>query len=323
MCGICGIISAYVTEKAGEEMTTFEKDFIPMGGSFYRIPANSNLRWMMMFYALPREFVEKWPAYLEMPRRIREVIKSEKWMGMVNSDAFLELIWDSYAWTGWQFFKVPCPREGRMQIPGSVNHYSGDFPLWRYSYMLPSLILQRFEVMKPFTLQTLFLMGRDYEAPWSAYETFYFFIGQLTREIIGEHQWQPEFDAVWENRTHEDYNGKSIKQQDFERSWNHSRAPKQNRSMDEIDGEQDDTYSEVMKYAEKRHQSFENRIAGEDFVDRFKASLSDVDRKIIELREAGMTLAEIAEQVGFAGAGTVSKHLCQIGTQYKTYAAKT
>ena len=150
----------------------------------------------MMFYALPREFVEKWPAYLEMPRRIREVIKSEKWMGMVNSDAFLELIWDSYAWTGWQFFEVPCPRGGRMQIPGSVNHYSGDFPLWRYSYMLPSLILQRFEVMKPFTLQTLFLMGRDYEAPWSAYETFYFFIGQLTREIIGEHQWQPEFDAV-------------------------------------------------------------------------------------------------------------------------------
>lgn len=243
-------------------------------------------------------------------------------MDMVNSDAFLELIWDSYAWTGWQFFEVPRTRGGRMPIPGSVNYYSGNLPLWRYSYMLPSLILQRFEVMKPFTLQTLFLMGKDYEAPWSVYETFYSFIGQMTREIIGEQQWQPEFDAIWKTRTPEDYSGSNNKQKDFERTWYHSRTPEQNTTIDEIDGEQATVSSEVMKYAERRHQSFENKIAGEDFVNRFKASLSDVDRKIIELREAGKTLAEIADQVGFAGAGTVSKHLCQIGTQYKAYAAK-
>ena len=303
-------------------MTTFEKDFAPFGGPFYRIPADSNLRWMMMFYALPREFVEKRPAYLEMPRKIREVIKSEKWIDMINSNAFLELIWDSYAWIGWQFFEVPCSRGGRMPIPGSVNYYSGDFPLWRYSYMLPSLILQRFESMKPFMLQTLFLMGKDYEAPWSAYETFYFFIEQMTKEIIGEHQWQPEFDAIWENRAPEDYSSTNIKQQDFERSWNHSRTPKQNISFDELDGDQASASPEVMKYAKKRHQSFEDRVSGEDFVNRFKASLSDVDRKIIELRESGKTLAEIAKQVGFAGAGTVSKHLCQIGTQYNAYAAQ-
>ena len=47
-----------------------------------------------------------------------------------------------------------------------------------------------------------------------------------------------------------------------------------------------------------------------------------MDRKIVELREEGKTLAEIAEKVGFAGAGTVSKHLCQIGTQYKAYETK-
>ena len=86
-------------------MTHFE----PMGGPFFKIPADSNLRWMVMFYALPREFVEKQPVLLDMPRKIRDVIKSEKWMELVNSDVFLELIWDSYAWISWQFFEVPMP----------------------------------------------------------------------------------------------------------------------------------------------------------------------------------------------------------------------
>ena len=74
-----------------------------MGGSLFKIPSSSNLRWLIMFYALPRELVEKRPAFLSMPRKVREVVHSEKWMQLVNSDMFLELVWDCYAWVSWQF----------------------------------------------------------------------------------------------------------------------------------------------------------------------------------------------------------------------------
>lgn len=296
-------------------MTHFE----PMGGPFFKIPADSNLRWMVMFYALPREFVEKQPVLLNMPRKIRDVIKSDEWMELVNSDVFLELIWDSYAWIAWQFFEVPHARGGRMPVPGSVNQYSGNFPLWRYAYMVPSLILKRFEVMPQFSLQTLFLMGKDYEAPWSIYETFYGFIGQMTLEIIGEQNWQPEFDVVWDTRAHEDYNGTSVKQQDFERAWNHSRTPKENVSIEDIKNDPTGTAEMVMKHAEKHHQSFEDCIAEDDMVKRFVESLPEIDQKILALRDEDKTLAEIAQAVGFASAGTVSKHLCKIGTQLKAY----
>lgn len=49
-----------------------------MGGSLFKIPYSSNLRWLIMFYALPRELVEKRPVFLAMPRKVREVVHSEK-----------------------------------------------------------------------------------------------------------------------------------------------------------------------------------------------------------------------------------------------------
>ena len=96
-----------------------------------RIPQNSHLAWLRMFYALPRELVEKRPAYLEMPRNIRRVLGSEKYRAMLQSDSFLELVWDCYAWAVWQFFQIPHKDGTYHDIPGDWQNYSGDFPLWR------------------------------------------------------------------------------------------------------------------------------------------------------------------------------------------------
>ena len=60
-------------------------------GQMIEIPQDSHLAWLRMFYALPRELVEKRPAYLEMPRNIHRVLGSEKYRAMLQSDSFLEL----------------------------------------------------------------------------------------------------------------------------------------------------------------------------------------------------------------------------------------
>lgn len=61
------------------------------------IPIDSNLSWLTLFYAMPKELVEKRPAYLELPRNIYRILESEKYMEMIKSDAFVELVWDCYA----------------------------------------------------------------------------------------------------------------------------------------------------------------------------------------------------------------------------------
>lgn len=156
-------------------LTTESQDFIPVGGSLFKIPSSSNLRWLIMFYALPRELVEKRPVFPAIPRKVREVVHSEKWMQLVNSDMFLELVWDCYAWVSWQFFKVPAPHGGYMPVPGSFYFYSGNFPLWRYAYITAAHIREKLDKMPEFCFQRLFSMGKDYEVPWMSYENFYDF----------------------------------------------------------------------------------------------------------------------------------------------------
>ena len=71
------------------------------------IPQSSNLSWLTLFYALPKELVEKRAEYLELPRNIHQVLQSEKYTAMIQTDSFLELVWDCYAWSAWQFFQIP------------------------------------------------------------------------------------------------------------------------------------------------------------------------------------------------------------------------
>lgn len=60
------------------------------------IPQSSDLSWLTLFYALPKE-----------------------------------LVWNCYAWSTWQFFKIPHKDGTYHDIPGDWSHYSGDFPLWQ------------------------------------------------------------------------------------------------------------------------------------------------------------------------------------------------
>lgn len=97
------------------------------------IPYSSNLSWLTLFYALPRELVEKRPAYLTLPRNINALLASDEAKSLIENDLFLELVWDCYAWAVWQFFQIPLKDGSYRDIPGDWSDYSGDFPLWRMS----------------------------------------------------------------------------------------------------------------------------------------------------------------------------------------------
>ena len=56
------------------------------------IPHTHPLRWIMMFYALPKEMFEKLPEYRQLPRNMRPIQVSEKYMRMITCDDFLVMI---------------------------------------------------------------------------------------------------------------------------------------------------------------------------------------------------------------------------------------
>lgn len=68
--------------------------FVVLSNRIIEIPQDCNLSWLTLFYALPVELVEKRPEYLKLPRNIHQLLNSEECRKQIETDAFLELIWD-------------------------------------------------------------------------------------------------------------------------------------------------------------------------------------------------------------------------------------
>ena len=76
---------------------------VVLPGEIIEIPQDDDKSWMTLFYALPKELVEKFPAALEIPRCPYEVLRTNQYDRIVKDDMMKLLIWDSYSWAAWQF----------------------------------------------------------------------------------------------------------------------------------------------------------------------------------------------------------------------------
>ena len=290
-------------------------------GQMIEIPQDSHLAWLRMFYALPRELVEKRPAYLEMPRNIRRVLGSEKYRAMLQSDSFLELVWDCYAWAVWQFFQIPHKDGTHHDIPGDWQNYSGDFPLWRMSYLILPYFRNKFEYAMEWSFQNLFLAPFEHDIAWLPYQQFCNLVGNLTDLIVKEQDWQSVIDEIWNNRQPEDYTGKNIQKRDFMRSWTHSRTIP-TLSLEEIKESGASISGEALYEIADPSAEFETRVLDKMKMEDFKNRLDETDRKILELRAAGHSKKEIAEKVGFKVPSAVSKRIEKIANQFEDFVSR-
>lgn len=294
-------------------------DFVViMPGSIITIPQDSYLGYLPLFYALPKELVEKRPAYLNLPRNILTLIGDDQSHDMLN-DSFLELVLDCYAWSIWQFLRVPKKDGSNQDIPGDWSNYSGDFPLWRMSYDIIRHFRRIFECELDWSFQRLFTMDKDDELPWFSYQQFSNIIGNLTDKIVTEENLQPVIDEIWRNRQPEDYNrGSNMRKRDFLRSWNHDRNHT-HLSIEQIAEAGASIDGNTLYELDDPRGEFETKIISEAQIDQFQKTLSDTDVRILQMRMDGCTMQEIAEAVGFKTASAVKKHIDRIAGAYEDF----
>ena len=286
---------------------------------YIKIPKDSYLIWLPLFYALPKELAGKRPAYLDLPRNINRLLREERYRDMVNCDSFLELVWDCYAWAIWQFLQVPAKDGSYKDIPGDWSHYSGDFPLWRLCYGIIQHFRNAFEYEMDWSFQRLFAAPEDVDFPWLTYKQFGNLVGNLTDKIVAVQNLQPVIDAVWENRQPEDYNGgQNTNKRDFIRSWNHDRKFEQ-LSVEGIAETGAVVDGDAFYDIPDPHAEFEAKVISDTQIEQFQQSLSERDMKILQLRMQGKTLQEIAEAVGFKTAGAVKKRIDKIAGAYEDF----
>ena len=92
-----------------------------------RIPYDSNLRYLPLVYLLPEELMARCPTLMKIPRNPYQVLQSNEWLDLIDSDQFLDEIMDAVSSLVFPFFG----------FRGWKEHYTGDFPVWRLSYSMP------------------------------------------------------------------------------------------------------------------------------------------------------------------------------------------
>lgn len=285
-----------------------------------KIRKDSGRSWLTLFYSLPRELIEKRPVYLELPRCPYEVLRTDKYDGMIESDTFLELVWDCMAWSAWQYMEVPYQRGGYHEIPGNPGNYSGDFPLWRLSYSMLPLLREKYET-SGFSFRQLYNMPPGMEVQWLTYQQFGNLMGTLVPEIIREQNWQPVIDEIWNCRAVEDFDLKNSRvKMDFMRSWEHSRTSTKTVSLEEL-SECDEDGESCFDIPDTRAE-FETSILSDLQIAEFTSTFSERDRNILRMKMEGYTAKEIAEAVGYKTHSAVVKRISQIADRYEDFASE-
>ena len=274
--------------------------------------------WLPMFYLLPKEYVQKRSVYLSLPRCPYAIWNTHQYDELVNSDAFLEMIWDSYAWAIWNCFLVPDKNGKRKWMPTNINHYSGNFPLWRLAYTIMNHIRKKLEDDQILTFSRLLCLRPGMEFSWCTTAQFDTLVCTMTLKIIEEQGWQPMIDELWLNRTVEDFDETRVSREriDSYRKWHHTRTNVGTPvSMEQMQEECEDGTKDIAD----PDSEFEHEVLNELRLKSFMETLPDRDREILNLKMQGMTDQKIAEKVGFKNHSAVVKRRKQIAEHFQKY----
>lgn len=274
--------------------------------------------WLPMFYLLPKEYVQKRSVYLSLPRCPYAIWNPHQYDELVNSDAFLEMIWDSYAWAIWNCFLVPDKNGKRKWMPTNINYYSGNFPLWRLAYTIMNHIRKKLEDDQILTFSRLLCLRPGMEFSWCTTAQFDALVCTLTLKIIEEQDWQPMIDELWLNRTVEDFDETRVSREriDSYRKWHHTRTNV--GTPVSIEQMQEDCEDWTKDIADPNGE-FEHEVLNELRLKSFMETLSELDREILNLKMQGMTDQKIAEKVGFKNHSAVVKRRKQIAEHFQKY----
>ena len=274
--------------------------------------------WLPMFYLLPKEYVQKRSVYLSLPRCPYAIWNTHQYDELVNSDAFLEMIWDSYAWAIWNCFLVPDKNGKRKWMPTNINYYSGNFPLWRLAYTIMNHIRKKLEDDQILTFSRLLCLRPGMEFSWCTTAQFDALVCTLTLKIIEAQDWQPMIDELWLNRTVEDFDETRVSREriDSYRKWHHTRTNVGTPvSMEQMQEDCEDGTKDIAD----PDSEFEHEVLNELRLKSIMETLSERDREILKLKMQGMTDQKIAEKVGFKNHSAVAKRRKQIAEHFQKY----
>lgn len=272
----------------------------------YQFPYDSPVRYLPLAYMLPYDVISRYPTLSKLPRSMGALNASPEWGKIIVSQQFLNEIMDAVA-------SLAFPHFG---FGGWKEHCTGYSPVWRLSYALP-LWAKGVEKLRGWGVQALFALPPDYEIPFCDPEDVCQVMKQVVEQTIEEQGWGPMLEVIRDMPCEEDFEKWDTNvRKDFLRKWYHTRSKRvQTVSLEECMEDEDSNIHSLPAL----EGDFTEQVESEDFCRRFKATLSQKDMSILELRVEGYTLEEIADRLGYKTHSAVVKRMEAIKKRFIQY----
>ena len=278
--------------------------------AIYKFPYDSPVRYLPLVYMLPHDLLIRCPILRKLPRSMGELNASPEWAEVIQSDTFLNEVMDAVA-------SLAFPHFG---FGGWKEHYTGWCPIWRLSYSLP-LWAKGVERVRGWGVQSLFRLPPDFEIPFFDPDDVRSVMKQVVEQTIEEQGWGPMLETVREMSCDEDFEPWDTNvRKDFLRKWYHTRSKRvQTVSLEACMEDEDSGIHSLPDPA----GDFTGQVEGEDFCQRFKATLSEKDMAILELRVEGYGYKEIADKLRYKNHSGVIKRMEAIKKRFIQYENET
>lgn len=278
----------------------FVKPFLNM----YLIPA---------FLGIPEFIMKQMPKEIRsIPRIKRELLFNKSVLKVLASDLFSLVVCDCYAFMTWQYMK-----------PGEyMEAYSGYYPAWILAHATTIWTSAMEEIgFMPSLKKWIRDAAMDKEIEYLTLDEISWVISTTVKYVLKRDHYDEMLKVVDEHKCFEDFDYRESNQKtDFFRDWYHMRT---NHPMVSLDDYMDD-YRESHDGQEwdvmDESPGFEGDIETKVLAEQFMATLSEKDRRILELRLQEWTLEEIAEELGYANHTGVLKRIRKIGQAFEKFA---
>ena len=281
-----------------------------------------NSEYIPAYLFLPKELVERAPPELQLPRRIDAYFTDWNVIRAVESDLFLELMMDSYAYMVWN----------HLGFKGLMEAYSGYAPEYIIAHSCGYWVQELLDSGIIPSVETLYRSARHLTFGYVPLEEFHIHLSQIVPAAMEKHHLNAVLQTANEFRCSEDFDRRnSNKKRDFYRSWYHTRSPhtecsleaeRAKRLQEEEERDEDNCKNLFESFPLKfgaPGRKLEDAVIALVNTEQFLEAIDPTDRRILMLRAQGYTMKEIAEKTGFKTHSAVLKRLKKIGEAYEQF----
>lgn len=275
-----------------------------------------NSVYLPAYYLIPKELLENnCKEILKIPRIPIKALSTYESIELIESDFFLEVIIDMYAYMVWN-----C-----LYPQVYLEIYSGYDPIWKLVHQAPIWIKLLIDERIIFTVEQLCKWSksnREIEMDFVSLEEATLIMNYIVAKYIVQNNFREIIKVIEENRCEEDFDFRNSRQKtDFLRKWYHTRTNHPSISLEEWQENYKEKHNGI-EYEIADDVNVENDVVDQIIIDEFLSTLSDKDRRILELRIDGISYERIAELLGYKNHSGVIKRIQKIGVLFQKYTGK-